>query len=494
MLNNIGNKTIKLGYGLFLFLTCFWVIVSIGYGTTLIENLNVYGYILALLSIILLLSQKAKTLLNKVVIFFYRYWYMTILFVFSYQVVIIISNSALVTGDTTAIIENIRGISNHNYFSAFPNNFIYGLYVKVVYQVFGMKYLILFQELVNIVILDISIVLLSKTIGKYLNQRIAGIYFILSIGLIGLHPQFLSTYTDSWSYFTSTFVCLIVIKLLAGKVKVYDYISLCFFVGLGYIIRPTIIIYLLALVFVLILRMIISYDKQTSIRVIKGILSGVLGILIFTCAISVVKTTNTLEFKNGYAKSLSYFFDLGLTSTGAAHAELPAKALDVNSPDYVIEPLIARDIKIRLRHYSLQQTVTKFKIAFQEGNLGWRIEQPLSYVKLQKNNVTSKFIESKIGKKIRNYIFFQGSNFTNLDLFLQIIWIAMIYGIIVRVLGIIKENDFTSINLFLTLVGLGAFIYLLLFEAGRSRYLLSFLPILILLSAFGYHPVKEKNE
>lgn len=494
MLNKIGSLSVKFGYRLLLFISILWAIVSIGYSTTLIDTLNTYGYILVFLTIFLLISQTAQNFLKKAVVLVYRYRYLSLFALLIYQLVIILSNSVLVYGDTTAIIGNIRGQDASNYFSANPNNLLYGLYVKGLYHLVGMKYLVLVQELINIFILDISIVAFSKNIEKNFDRQIAAIYFILSVSLIGLHPQFLSTYTDYWSYFTATFVCIISIKIIVGNVKLKDYISLAIFIGLGYLIRPTIMIYAIALAFALLLRVMLSSDKQITDKVIKGLLTMAIGLVIFTGVMSVVKKTDILTYRSGYDKNLAYFFDLGLTSTGAAHIELPPEALDQNNPDEVVEPLIAKDIKARLKHYSLKQAVTKFKIAFQEGNLGWRIEQPLSVLKFQKNQVTSKFIDSKFGQKIRSYLFFQGNNFANLDFFLQIIWIVIIYGIIYQLFSVIKGNNFSMIQLFLALSILGAFMYLMLFEAGRSRYLISFLPVLSLMSAFGYQAKEENSE
>ena len=451
MLNKIGGLSVKFGYRLLLFISILWAIVSIGYGTTLLDTLNTYGYIVVFLAIFLLISQTAQNFLKKVVALVYRYRYLSFFALLIYQLVIILSNSVLVYGDTTAIISNIRGQDASNYFSAFPNNLLYGLYVKGLYHLVSMKYLVLIQELINVLVLDISILVFANTIDKNFGRRLAAIYFTLSILLIGIHPQFLSTYSDYWSYFTATFVCITIIKMIVGEVKLSDYISLVFFIGLGYMVRPTIVIYVIALSFALLFRVILKFDRQVTVKVTKGLLVLVIGLVVSMCMLTAIKKANILTFKSGYDKNIAYFFDLGLTSTGATHAELPAKALDINSPDEVVEPLMKKDIKVRLQHYQLKQLFTKFKIAFQEGNLGWRIEQPLSVLKFQKNQVTSKFIDSKFGQKIRSYLFFQGNNFANLDFFLQIIWIVIIYGIIYQLFSIIKGNNFSMIQLFLAL-------------------------------------------
>jgi hypothetical protein len=492
MLNRIGNHIIKFGYRLLLFVAILWAFVAIGYGASLIDTLNTYGYVFVFCIVMWFISQTVRQFVKKVVYFLYHHWYWTLLVLVIYQCVIILSNSVLVMGDTRAIIENIRGISNGNYFSANPNNLLYGLYVKGLYHLVGLKYLVLVQELINVFILDTSIVVFAKVINKYCEKRVGAIYFSLSIGLIGLHPQFLSTYTDYWSYFTATFVCISVLKILTDQATRLDYIIFGFFIGIGYLIRPTILIYVIALFFALLLRTMIKGDKLVIVKFGKSLLAIGLGLLVFTSLITVVKKTELLPFKSGYEKNLAYYFDLGLTSTGAAHVELPPKARNENTPKEVFEPLIDKDIRARLEHYSLKQAMTKFKIAFQEGNLGWRIEQPLSFLKFQKNKVTSRLIESKTAQKMRNYLFFQGSNFANLDFFLQTMWVVMIVGIIYQLSSVLQSTNFSTLQLFLALSILGAVMYLMLFEAGRSRYLISFLPVLILLSAFGYQTFEEK--
>lgn len=490
MLNKLGLSMIKFGLSLLLIITILWGSVSIGYWTTLIENLNIYGYLFLIVVSISLVSQKIKCFIKKMIGCLYKYWYLTILILLFYQLLIILSNSVLVTADTTAIIENIRGVGNLNYFSSFPNNFLYGLYVKGLYSLFGMKYLVLVQEIINILILDIGIILFSKTIGKQLSSNIASIYFVLSIAFIGIHPQFLSTYTDYWSYFISALVSLLLIRILAVDVKIIDYVALSIIIGIGYLIRPTILNFAVALFLTLLLSMTVKLDKKMMVKISKGLLAIIFGISIFSGLIFAVKQTDILSFKNGYDKNMAYYFDLGLTSTGSAHAELPEKAVNQDSPNKVVEPLINKDIQTRLKKYSINQSITKFRIAFQEGNLGWRIEQPLSFLKFQENKITSALINSKFGMKIRTYLFFQGNNFINLDSYLQVMWLIIITGIALQFFQTIVKKNYSVINLFLSLSILGAFMYLMIFEAGRSRYLISFLPILILQSSLGFHSLK----
>lgn len=70
----------------------------------------------------------------------------------------------------------------------------------------------------------------------------------------------------------------------------------------------------------------------------------------------------------------------------------------------------------------------------------------------------------------------------------------MLVGIILSIRNSIIINDLSSVNLYLALSILGAIMYLMVFEAGRSRYLISFLPVLILFSAIGYQTKEEKQD
>lgn len=70
----------------------------------------------------------------------------------------------------------------------------------------------------------------------------------------------------------------------------------------------------------------------------------------------------------------------------------------------------------------------------------------------------------------------------------------MLVGIILSIRNSIIINNLSSVNLYLALSILGAIMYLMLFEAGRSRYLISFLPVLILFSAIGYQTKEEKQD
>lgn len=59
----------------------------------------------------------------------------------------------------------------------------------------------------------------------------------------------------------------------------------------------------------------------------------------------------------------------------------------------------------------------------------------------------------------------------------------MIFGILLSTLK--SRYDFKVMWLLLSMIGL--MLFLLLFEGGRSRYLIQALPVFVILAAYGYH-------
>lgn len=65
---------------------------------------------------------------------------------------------------------------------------------------------------------------------------------------------------------------------------------------------------------------------------------------------------------------------------------------------------------------------------------------------------------------------------------MQLIWIVISFGLF---LSIIKVNTINWFILWMEITLFGAILFLMIFEGGRSRYLIQFLPAIISLSSFG---------
>ncbi|ALX88028.1 hypothetical protein LCAM36_2481 [Lacticaseibacillus paracasei] len=78
-----------------------------------------------------------------------------------------------------------------------------------------------------------------------------------------------------------------------------------------------------------------------------------------------------------------------------------------------------------------------------------------------------------------------------MSFYYQVVWLLALVGILLSLVKVNPVKDKWVSILILSM--LGAFLYLLLFEGGRSRYLIQYLPTLIPLSAWGWYVNTEKN-
>ena len=72
-------------------------------------------------------------------------------------------------------------------------------------------------------------------------------------------------------------------------------------------------------------------------------------------------------------------------------------------------------------------------------------------------------------------------------IFIQAVWVIVIIGMI---LAYDNDSFFVQINKY-TIVG--GFIFLILFEGGVSRYMIQYLPFIMILSVFGFFDLKKEK-
>ena len=77
--------------------------------------------------------------------------------------------------------------------------------------------------------------------------------------------------------------------------------------------------------------------------------------------------------------------------------------------------------------------------------------------------------------------------YANYALYMQFVWIIVVFGLVKYFK---KYQRVSDTELILQLILFGGILFLSLFEAGRSRYLIQFLPAIILLSSIGYQGKK----
>ena len=126
-------------------------------------------------------------------------------------------------------------------------------------------------------------------------------------------------------------------------------------------------------------------------------------------------------------------------------------------------------IKDTLKNYGpfgyLQFLLKKNTNNTSNGAFGW----------LQEGN----FILAPATNRLQQLVYPNGSHLLDYFFISQVVWIILI---VILTLGYKSPKNSESIIMILKLSIIGSLMYLLLFEGGRSRYLIQFLPQIILLA------------
>lgn len=433
-----------------------------------------------------------KHLSIKLLKFIYKYRYWAIGLLFLGQVMISLFAQALPNADASMLHKVAttppNGEKLTRYFSVFPNNFLLLVIFKLLNGLVTAKYLLLTVAILNALLIDWGILLLTGVAKHLRGEKFAQIVFLEGFFLFGLQPHFLSFYSDPSTFFLISLLCYLVIKNLE-KPGMLLWFGIGLIFSIAYKIRMPLFIYLIALVILIIYKMFLPSERKNMKRTLLRSLLVLLGTLTMTTGINYyAKHQNFVEYDTKYSMTPWFFIDLGLTSTGAEHA---AVFQNVNIFDAhgqyktkaELTPELKEDAKKRLSQYGslglLKHQSTKFKIFTQEGNLGWKAEKVLK----EENVIQTSLTNSQIGKKIREFLYVGQASYGNYALCIQIIWCIVVFGLVTY----FKTFKRTStVELFLQIVLFGAILYLSIFEAGRSRYLIQFLPVIILLSSIGY--------
>lgn len=486
------KKLLNIGNSVFFVLTVFWLYFALYFLYQFLSidftNLNSFIatfllYLTGFIFFIFHFKQKVFILLKKLVNIIYRYKIITFCILIIFQLFLTLTSLGLASADTS-IIYNIA--TNHSfsmetdYLSFFPNNFFLIFWFKLNYLFFSNN-TILALAIWNIIFIDSSIYFVAKTNELLYKKTSAKIAFVLMILIIGVSPQYIYTYSDSITLFLLSFAIL----MLSISLKINNIIYILFSgitFGIAFGFRPTVMIPIIAIALVFMIGVV-----QKKITKHLFIFS-----LIFVISFSGVVVSNKLllnsqkiiKYEEQKNRTLLYFVNLGLTYSGNNHGEISNDVLESEGDNRNSEAL--KEINERLDNYKYESFIGhlyyKYYWMIGEGMFGWVQERVLSEKQLISNSLISKFQHSRIAALVRSYVYVDGVNYLLYPMFIQFVWIIITVGLI------ISTFNFKSSNFFLLsseLAIFGGLLFLFIFEAGRTRYLIQFLPFIITLSSSG---------
>lgn len=402
-----------------------------------------------------------------------------------FQLIVAITSLRLASADTT-IIYNLAVDSNFasqsDYIAFNPNNFIFLIWYKFNHFLF--KDSMLFALAIwNIIFIDFAI-LISYLITKKLgNQTWADIQFLLMVLIIGISPQYIYTYSDPLALFLVT--CMIAsISHSFQKFSWKSSLLSGFLIALAYGVRPPVMIFIIAGLIVFLFRL--CKTKQLNKITIRSFIIMAIGFsVINTSSNFVLKNQSFVRYQSNYSRTLLYYVNLGLTYSGNQHSDISNEVMSATGDNRNKEAV--KEINRRFDNYKYNSFVGhlffKFYWITNEGMFGWFQEQVISEESPIIVPWLEKIQQTKFATNIRKFVFVSGTSYSFYARLIQLFWIITILGVAIYSWKFFSlENNYL---LWLQITIFGGLLFLMIFEGGRTRYLIQFLPAITAVSSAG---------
>ena len=182
---------------------------------------------------------------------------------------------------------------------------------------------------------------------------------------------------------------------------------------------------------------------------------------------------------------VTHFIAMGMSGDGGYNASDVIENINIKSPQkrnkYNIKLIQKRFLQMGLGGY-LKFLVKKQINNTADGSFGWAAEGNYLYEPFGRHlNRIEKHIRTLfMNRDVNQGYLIADANMGGYKFFPQIIWVVALVFMLFATVG-----DSGETLQFLKYTIVGGFVFLLLFEGGRSRYLIQFLPYLFTLSGLG---------
>lgn len=381
--------------------------------------------------------------------------------------------------------EHVLEAEVRGYFSLNQNNLPIMLLMRKMVEVTGQTSWQFF-DYITLLFVDLSVLLNIMTVRVIAPRATAFSIYLQGIWLL-VFPSILKPYTDTWvlplvsGYLLCYFVVCskrmnIVLRVVAGGL-------LGPLVALTYFIKPSAIIPVIAIILIGILRG-IARDLSWNSR---GLAIGITALITVAGSGTYQVINHTIENQDYIQIDISrnipmiHFASMGITGTGGYSAEQALAMAGLPTKDeksaYSKEIIANRLKELGFGGY-LSFLVKKHNANTADGTFGW-LKEGNFFIENQKPS------QKGIANKLKNFIFLYGENIADFRFVTQLVWL---FCLLVILFG---HGKVTTGIWIMRLSLVGAFLFLLLFEGGRSRYLIQFLPCFILLAALSWTNAKR---
>lgn len=453
----------------------------------IVGTLIIFGMVLAVLPL-------PKDKVGSLSRFFKQPW-LFFLVVLAYQVLLVVSLTGEIGYDAYTIKHAAMGNPDYYYFSVYPNNL--GLlflmrFLYVITHALGITNFTLALNFINIIFIDITIFLIWYFLKKYLKKSILWGLFPFAFLLA---PWLVVFYSDTTVLpFTAAMIVTLYellqnfnnkqysAKKLYGLSAIFGISTFC-----AYALKPSTFIFVIAIVVELALNLLIKpFPKRSVGKILTRQVGLIVAVMILSFGVLKVGETVLVDHQHlvavnkEVAMQPSHFILMGMNQKSGGRFSDD----DYHYSTSFKNPKAQNSGNWRLIRQRLKKigAVNYIRFLFvknytntSDGTLGWSNDSQFSKTpSLNKN------------KFIRSFFFLYGSRQAVYFVIAQLTWIIILSGVI---FSFFDRSLFVRI---LRMSVLGLLLFLLIFEGGRSRYLIQSFPVIYILAVIGWHQLYKR--
>lgn len=417
-----------------------------------------------------------------------------VILILLWQLYLVFNLSGVSDWDPTTILNAVTNGTDKTvtkYFSQVPNNFFLYLVERFVWNILGhpsIKTLTISLNIINYILIDCSLIALYSFANQILKGKNA--VFILSLGIIllGLSPWGCIPYSDVYAFTLTTFSVIYLTKYFRSKDRKnqYLYSIICgIFLLLYYLIKPSTIVSFIAFFIIMLFLADFQYLRKHILSIGIMIIIPIIMIMGF----SVYQKNNSLVKINANESfPMMHFADMGVYGNGGywgVDSIRDEKIKTLKKRKEVDKKVWIK--RVRSRGFTGYQKflIQKQMLNTSDGSFSWGQEGTYFLKPFNSHNSIAKRLF--INRRVPGYAF-NGKvpAYANIiACVIQTIWISML------LLSLLTLNNTSFISVFSKLSFIGFCMFLLLFEGGRSRYVLQFLPFILILAGLGMQKIQS---
>ena len=369
-----------------------------------------------------------------------------------------------------------KPISNDTieYFSLCSNNIFLFFFFRLLSFILPFINIWDIAAIVNIIAVDLCILLIFYSCKKILNIKYVFFAYFITILLFGFMGWIICPYSDTLALpFT---ILLFYINICLNKTeskkqkRIYSIIGL-FVSFIGYLVKPTVIIVMIA-IFVINIISNINHGKKLLSKISEIFIYIIIFLLLNKLWITFVTNQNIVKVDITKSAPYTHFIMMGMNSNTYGGWNYYDQLFTASfSTQELKKKNNILEIKRRLNDFGISgyssYAFRKIRWITSEGTFYWGGEGTFANF-------------DNCNNFLKNVYYTNGTHYDVYKYFFQGIWILIMFLILLNFCNI--NYSYHQNIIFMTIFGI--LLFLVIFE-GRSRYLILYLPFFTICSTYG---------